>query len=88
MAKRVTYSCATIYGAALGSKAPPVEWLTRFLATGGVGPTVDFKYVQVNLGAELRRCQELFYLFTQAGSAVEPTAPYSFHQNGPRRAPP
>jgi hypothetical protein len=64
-----------LYGAGLRSKAPPIEWLTRWLATKGAGPTVDSKYVRMDLGGELGRCQEVLDLFTQAGHAAEPTAP-------------
>jgi hypothetical protein len=39
----------TLYGAALRSKAPPIEWLTKWLATKGVGPMVDSKYVRMDL---------------------------------------
>jgi hypothetical protein len=72
----------TLFGTALRSKAPPIEWLTRWLATKGAGPTVDSKYGRVDLGGELGRCQEVLDLFTQVGYAVEPTAPNSSHQNG------
>jgi hypothetical protein len=85
MAKRVAYSCHfrnTPYGAALRSKTPPSEWLTKWLATKGAGPMVDSKYVQMHLGRELGRCQEVLDLFTQAWYAVEPMAPNSSHQNG------
>jgi hypothetical protein len=44
---------------------------------------VDPKYVRMDLGGELGRCQEVLDLFTQAGCAVEPTAPNLSHQNGP-----
>jgi hypothetical protein len=71
----------TLYGAALRSKAPPIEWLTKWLATKGAGTTVDSKYVRMDLGGELGRCQEVLQLFTQAGYAVEPTARNSSPQN-------
>jgi hypothetical protein len=76
-----------LYGAALRSKAPPIEWLTKWLATEGAEPMVDCKYVRMDLGGELGRCQEVLDLFTQAGYAVEPTAPKSSHQNGPVERP-
>jgi hypothetical protein len=41
----------------------------------------------MDLGGELGRCQEVLDLFTQAGYAVEPTAPNSSHQNGPVERP-
>jgi hypothetical protein len=67
--------------------APPFEWLTKWLATKGAGPTVDSKYVRMDLGGELVRGQEVLDLFTQAGYAVEPTAPNSSRQNGPVERP-
>jgi hypothetical protein len=41
----------------------------------------------MDLGGELGRCQEVLDLFTQAGYAVEPTAPNSSHQNEPVKRP-
>jgi hypothetical protein len=61
---------------------PPIEWLAKWLATKGTGPMVDSKYVRMDLAGELGRCQEVLDLFTQAGYAVEPTAPNWFHQDG------
>ena len=78
---------STLYDAALRSKAPPIEWLTKWLASKCAGPTVDSKYVRMDLGGELGRCQEVLDLFTQAGYAVEPTAPNSSHQNEPVERP-
>jgi hypothetical protein len=49
----------TLYGAALRSRAPPIEWLTKGLATKGTGPTVDSKYVPVDLIVEFGCCQEV-----------------------------
>jgi hypothetical protein len=40
----------TLYGSALRSKAPPIEWLTKWLATKGAGPMVDSKCVRTDLG--------------------------------------
>jgi hypothetical protein len=81
----------TLYSAALHFKAPPIEWLYKWLATKGAGPTVDSKNVRMdlggNLGGELDRCKEVLDLFTQAGYAVEPTAPNPSHQNGPVERP-
>jgi hypothetical protein len=71
----------TLYGAA------PIEWLTKWLAAKGAGPTVDSKYFRMDLGGELGRCQEILDLFTQAGYTVEPTAPNSLHQNRPIERP-
>jgi hypothetical protein len=70
----------TLYGAALRPKAPPTEWLTKWLATKGAGATADSKYVRMDLGGRLSRCREVLDLFTQTGYAVELTAPNSFHQ--------
>ncbi len=78
---------STLYDAALRSKAPPIECLTKWLASKCAGPTVDSKYVRMDLGGELGRCQEVLDLFTQAGYAVEPTAPNSSHQNEPVERP-
>jgi hypothetical protein len=73
----------TLYGAALRSKAPPIGWLTKWLSTKGAGPTFDSKYVRMDLGGELGRCQEVLDLFTQTGYAVELTS----QQNGPVERP-
>jgi hypothetical protein len=75
----------TLHGAALRSKAPPIEWLIKWLATKGARPTVDSQYVRKDLGGELGRCQEVPDLFNQAGYAVVPMASYSSHQNEPIR---
>jgi hypothetical protein len=51
----------TLYGTALRSKAPPIEWLTKWLATKGAGPTVDSKCVhsdQVKTPYELCYCRK------------------------------
>jgi hypothetical protein len=47
----------TLHDAAPRSKAPPIGWLTKWLVTKGAGPTVDSKYVLVDLGGELGRYQ-------------------------------
>jgi hypothetical protein len=75
-------SSNTLYGAALRSKAPSIELITRWLATNGARSTVDSKDVRMDLGEELGRCQEVLDLLTQVGYAVWPTAPSSSHQNG------
>jgi hypothetical protein len=73
----------TLYGTALRYKAPGIQWLTKWLAPKGAGPTVDSKYVRMDLEGELGRCKGFLDLFTQVGYAVESTAPNSSHQNEP-----
>jgi hypothetical protein len=49
----------------------------------------DSKYVRMDLGGELGRCQEVLDVFTQVGYAVEPTVHNLSHQNvmGPSSIP-
>jgi hypothetical protein len=67
MVKRVTYSSVTFQQHALRCKTHPIGWLTKWLATKGAGHMVDSKYVRMDLGGELGRCQEVLDLFTQIG---------------------
>ena len=71
----------TFSGAALRSKAPPIEWLAKWPATKGAEPTANSKYVRMDLGGELGRYQEAHDVFTQTGYAVEPSVPNLSHQN-------
>jgi Reverse transcriptase (RNA-dependent DNA polymerase) len=72
-----------VFGSALRSKAPPLDYLNGFLATKGLGSDVPDKYVRFDLGGELARCPDIVALFTNAGYRVEPTAADASHQNGP-----
>jgi hypothetical protein len=89
MASCVAYSRVTISVTQLRSKAPPIEWLTKWLVTKSAGPMTDSKYVRMDLGGELGRCQEVLDVFTQVGYAVEPTVHNLSHQNvmGPSSIP-
>jgi hypothetical protein len=61
----------TYYGATPRSKAPPIEWPAKWLATKGAGPIIPNMFGWT--------FQEVLDQFPQAGYAVEPTAPNSSH---------
>ena len=77
----------TLYGETFRSKAPPIDFLNRWLAQHGLPVDVPDKYVRFDLGGDLGRCSDVVTLFQQAGYAIEPTAPNSSHQNGPGERP-
>ena len=83
----VDHYSGTLYGETFRSKAPPIDFLNRWLAQHGLGTDVPGKYVRFDLGGELGRCTEIVDLFERAGYRVEPTAPASSHQNGPGERP-
>jgi hypothetical protein len=62
-----------VYGRCFRSKSPPVDFL-RWLATHGLGKDIPDKYIRLDLGGELGRCQQVLDLFHVHGYKVEPTA--------------
>lgn len=72
----------TLYGQCFASKAPPIEWLNKWLAAKDPGQIAGKKYARMDLGGELGRCTELVDLLQRAGYEVECTAPGSSSQNG------
>jgi hypothetical protein len=83
----VDHFSGMLFGQCFRSKAPPIEFLTQWLATYGLSNTVPDRYVRFDLGGELGRCDEIIQIFRSTGYIVEPTAPDSSHQNGPGERP-
>ena len=83
----VDHYSGTLYGECFRSKAPPVDFVNRWLAIHGLDKSVPDKYVRFDLGGELGRCPQIVDLFEVAGYRSEPTAPDSSHQNGPGERP-
>jgi hypothetical protein len=51
----------TLYGETFRSKAPPIEFLQRWLATHAP-PAAAIKYVRLDLGGELGRCPDVSFV--------------------------
>jgi hypothetical protein len=83
----VDHKSSTIYGETCASKAPPIEFVNRWLAQYGCGQDVPDKYVCMDLGRELGLCPEIVGLFEKAGYKIETTAAQSSNQNGPGERP-
>ena len=83
----VDHHSGTLYGECFANKAPPIDFLNRWLAQYGLPVDHPNKYVRMDLGGELGRCREVVDLFEHAGYKVEPTAADSSHQNGPGERP-
>ena len=69
------------YGETFRSKAPPIDFCSRWLARFGLGNDVANKYVCFDLGGELGHCTEIVDLFAKAGYHHHPTSSQSSHQN-------
>jgi GAG-pre-integrase domain len=65
----------TLYGETFRSKAPPLDFLNRWLVQHGLDKSVPNKYVRFDEGGELGNCREVIKPFENAGYAIEPTAP-------------
>jgi hypothetical protein len=76
-----------LYGECFQSKAPPLDFLNRWLAQHGLPQSIPHKYVRFDQGGELGRCTAVVDLFSSAGYQVETTAADSSHQNGPGERP-
>ena len=74
-----------IFGRAFATKAPPVDWLNRWLANNA--PDCLEKYVRMDGGGELGKCHEIRDTFANFGYQVQLTGPDSSHQNGPGERP-
>ena len=83
----VDHFSGRLYGECFASKAPPIDFLNRWLLLHGLPKDVPNKYVRMDNGGELGNCRAIVDLFENAGYAVEPTAPDSSHQNGPVERP-
>jgi len=83
----VCHYSGMLFGEPFRSKAPPIDFLNRWLAKYGLPTTVSGKYVRMDQGGELGRCPDIVSLFEAAGYNPELTAPNSSHQNGPGERP-
>ena len=83
----VDHFSGTLYGETFCSKAPPLDFINRWLAQHGLPKEILGKYVRFDLGGELGRSPAVVALFNKAGYTEEPTAPDSSHQNGPGERP-
>ena len=83
----VDHCSGMLCGECFRSKAPPADFLNRWLAKHGLPHDAPDKHVRFDLGGELGRSTEVVELFERAGYTVEPTAPDSSHQNGPGERP-
>ena len=70
----------TLYGQCFRSKAPPLGFLRKWLATHSPGPDVKDKYVRMDQG-ELC-CREVFDLFDEYGYDIQITGASSSTMNG------
>jgi hypothetical protein len=83
----VDHFSGRLYGECFASKAPPIDFLNRWLLLHGLPKDVPNKYVRMDNGGKLGNCCTVVDLFENAGYAVELTAPDSSHQNGPTKRP-
>jgi hypothetical protein len=73
----VDHFSGTLYGETFCSKAPPIDFLNRWLARHGLAHAEPDTYVCFDLGGELGSSNDVVKLFEDAGYSVEPTAPAS-----------
>jgi len=83
----VDHYSGTLFGECFTSKAPPLDFINRWLRLHGLAHEVAGKYVRMDLGGELGSNPAVRDLFTKAGYHLEPTAPMSSSQNGPGERP-
>jgi len=83
----VDHHSGTVFGECFTTKAPPLDFLDRWLRLYGLPHDVEHKYVRMDLGGELGANPAIRELFNKAGYQVEPTAPMSSNQNGPGERP-
>ena len=76
-----------VFGGTFRSKAPPIDYLNKWLLQRGLDDSVKDKYVRFDPGGDLGGCTEIVDLFENAGYKVEVTAPDSSHMNGPVERP-
>ena len=70
-----------LHGDTRTSKAPPKEWLKRFLAK--YSPKSELKYVYLDQGGELYSSPDIINLLTEYGYEILPTGADNSRQNGP-----
>ena len=83
----VDHYSGRLYGECFDSKAPPIDFLNRWLLHHGRKDDVADKYVRLDQGGDLGKSNAVVKLFENAGYAVELTATASSHQNGPVERP-
>ena len=69
------------YGKTCQSKAPPIEWLRKWLQVHS--PFLKGKYVCIDQGGELYGNPDIFNVFTNHHYEIHPTETDSSHQIGP-----
>lgn len=84
----VDHFSGTLYGETFRTKAPPIDFINRWLAQHAPsGESVPDRYVRFDLGGELGHSPRVVELFEKAGYRVEPTAPMASHSNAPAERP-
>eukprot|EP00957_Ditylum_brightwellii_P093240 7099934-Ditylum_brightwellii.AAC.1 len=68
-----------LWGVCADSKLSPIKWLNKFLTQHS--PSMQGKYICMDLGSELGRNHELITLLEKYDSIIKPTSPNSSHQN-------
>lgn len=76
-----------LYGECFASKAPPIDYLNRWLATHGLPKDYPDKYVRIDPGGDLGLSADVCNLFSNAGYRVEPIPPNASASNGPGERP-
>eukprot|EP00957_Ditylum_brightwellii_P211676 15366460-Ditylum_brightwellii.AAC.3 len=66
-----------LWGVCADSKVPPIKWLNKFLPQ--YSPSVQGKYICMDLVSELGRNNELITLLEKHDYTIRPTAPDSSH---------
>jgi len=83
----VCHHSGMLFGEPFCSKAPPLDFINRWLAKYGLPLSVSDKYIRMDQGGELGHCTDVIRLFEAAGYTVEHTAPNLSHQSGPGECP-
>jgi hypothetical protein len=76
-----------LWGGMFRSKAPPVDYLNKWLLQYGLDDSVKDRYVHLDPGGDLGSFTAIVDLFESAGHKVEVTTPDSSHMNGPVERP-
>lgn len=76
-----------LYGECFASKAPPIDFLNRWLARHGLPKDTPDKYVRLDLGGDLGLSADVCDLFSNAGYTVETIPPNASASNGPGERP-
>ncbi len=60
-----------LFGKPFCSKAPPIDFINRWLAKYGLPLSVPGKYVRMDQGGEPGHCPDVVHLFESAGYTIE-----------------